>query len=202
MTQPMSAVHQKMSSSFRSKIALRGRRDVGEVAAGRVQDALGLAGRAARVEDEERVLGVELRGRAVGATPSAISVVPPVVAARPSSRRPGRCGCTTTTCSTPARPRAPRRPAASARSGAAAPVAAVGGDDELRAGVVDAVAQRLGREAAEDDAVRSRRCACRRASRSRARASSACRARRGRPSATPSAFSTFANWQTSRWSSP
>ena len=45
---------------------LGGRGDVGEVAAGRVQDALGLAGRAARVEDEERVLGVELRRRAFG----------------------------------------------------------------------------------------------------------------------------------------
>ena len=36
----------------------------------------------------------------------------------------------------------------------AAPPAAVGGDDELRLRVVDAVAQRLGREPAEDDGVR------------------------------------------------
>ena len=39
-------------------------------------------------------------------------------------------------------------------AGVAAAVAAVGGDDELRLGVVDAVGQRLGGEAAEDDGVR------------------------------------------------
>ena len=38
--------------------------------------------------------------------------------------------------------------------GLAAPPAAVGGDDQLRLGVVDAVRQRLGAEAAEDDRVR------------------------------------------------
>ena len=46
---------------------LRGGRDVGEVAARGVQDALRLAGRAAGVEHEERVLGVERGGLAVGA---------------------------------------------------------------------------------------------------------------------------------------
>ena len=40
-------------------------RGVDEIAAGRVQHALRLAGRARGVEDEERVLGVHLRARAV-----------------------------------------------------------------------------------------------------------------------------------------
>ena len=39
-------------------------------------------------------------------------------------------------------------------AGLAAPVAAVGGDDQLRLGVVDAVGERLGGEPAEDDGVR------------------------------------------------
>ena len=44
---------------------LVGVRDLREVAAGRVQDALRLGGRARRVEDEQRVLGVERLGRAL-----------------------------------------------------------------------------------------------------------------------------------------
>ena len=43
-----------------------GEGDADEVAAGGVQDALGLRGRAGGVEDEERVLGVEGLGRALG----------------------------------------------------------------------------------------------------------------------------------------
>ena len=46
-------------------VAVR-RADAGQVAAGRVQDALRLGGRAGRVEDVQRVLGVELLGRALG----------------------------------------------------------------------------------------------------------------------------------------
>ena len=59
---------------------LRGERDLGEVAPGRVHDALGLPGGAARVEDEEQVLGVHRLGRAVGRL-AGHDVVPPDVAA-------------------------------------------------------------------------------------------------------------------------
>ena len=69
-------------------------RDVDQVAAGGVQHALGLAGRARGVEDEQRVLGAHLLGRAVGRR-RLPSVVIPEVAARLPSRPCRRCGVTT-----------------------------------------------------------------------------------------------------------
>ena len=63
-------------------------RRVDEVAAGRVQHALRLAGRARGVEDEQRVFRVHLLRRAVGRHLGDLLVVPDVAALRPS--RPGR----------------------------------------------------------------------------------------------------------------
>ena len=77
---------------------LGGRGDVGEVAAGGVDDALGLSGGARGVEDEEQVLGVHRLGRAGGGL-GLQQPVPPVIAAflhlgarlrRPHRRRAGR----------------------------------------------------------------------------------------------------------------
>ena len=132
---------------------LVGERDLGEVAAGRVHDALGLAGRARRVEQEQQLLGVHRLGRAVGVGGRDQVVVPVVAAVRPSSTSlpPRR---TTTTCSivgVDADRLVGRR---LQREHLAAAVAAVGGDQHLGLGVVDAVGQRLRREAAEHDAVR------------------------------------------------
>ena len=59
-------------------------------------------------------------------------------------------------------------------------------DEHLGLAVVDAIAERVGREAAEDDACASRRCARTRASPPRPRGPCPCRSRRGRPSSTPS----------------
>ena len=65
-------------------------RDLRQVAARRVQDPLRLGGRARRVEDEQRVLGVQRLGRALRRRrpPSARRTRRPC---RPSARRP-RCG--------------------------------------------------------------------------------------------------------------
>ena len=131
---------------------LVGEGDLGEVAAGGVHDALRLAGRARRVEQEQQVLGVHRLGRALGLG-GGDEVVVPVVAAvdhldvvaaaahdddvldrrRRGDRLVGR---------------------RLEREHLAAPVAAVGGDQHLGLGVVDPVGERLRREAAEHDAVR------------------------------------------------
>ena len=60
---------------------LGGRRDMGEVTARGMQDALGLSGRSARIQNEERMLGVELGGSALRAG-LFHEIVPPVVAPR------------------------------------------------------------------------------------------------------------------------
>ena len=75
---------------------LGGRRDVGEVAARGVEDALGLARRSARIEDEERVLGVELRRSALRGPFH--EIVPPVVAPRLPCDSFSPVRRTTTTC--------------------------------------------------------------------------------------------------------
>ena len=80
MTQPMSAVHQKTSSSLRSKTCLVVDVDLGEVAAGGVDDPLRLPGGARGVEDEEQVLGVH-RLRPARRRLASQQLVPPVVAA-------------------------------------------------------------------------------------------------------------------------
>ena len=126
--------------------------DLGQVAAGRVHDALRLAGRARRVEQEQQLLAVHRLGRAArrrrrrrgrgtsGRGPSTIS----------TSLPPRR---TTTTCSIVGRRRQRLVGGRLEREHLAPAVAAVGGDQHLGLGVVDAVGQRLRREAAEHDAV-------------------------------------------------
>ncbi len=127
--------------------------DLREVAAGGVEDALGLPGRARGVEDEERVLGVERLGRVlVGG--GVDDVVPPQVAALgPLHVLAGAPDHDDVLHAVRAAVQGPvdRR---LERGRAAAAVAAVGGDDELRLGVVDPAPQRVGAEPAEDDAVR------------------------------------------------
>ena len=83
-------------------------RDLREVAAGRVHDALGLPGGARRVEDEQQILGVHRLGRALGALARDL-VVPPEVAARLASRTPTRCAAARARARSTACRRAPRR---------------------------------------------------------------------------------------------
>ena len=78
---------------------------------------------------------------------------PSCIAVPPSTASPSRR--TTRTCSIVGLAVSASSTAGFSGGGLAAPPAAVGGDDELRLGVVDAAAQRLGREAAEDDRVRA-----------------------------------------------
>ena len=67
MTQPTSAAHQYTSvSGCRSNTFWCVHADLGEIATGRVHDALGPRGGAARVEEVEEVLGVHRLGRALG----------------------------------------------------------------------------------------------------------------------------------------
>jgi hypothetical protein len=130
---------------------MEGGRGPDRIAAGRVQDALGLAGRARRVEDEERILGAHRLARAMVGHCGAERVVPMVAAlAHPDL-----------VAEMADDDHAGDR-AALVQSGvdiglqrdqfAAAP-AAVGGDHEAARAILDAAVQRLGREAAEDDAV-------------------------------------------------
>ena len=131
-------------------------RRAGEVAAGGVQDALGLAGGAGGVHDVERVLGVEelalvLARRLVhGVVPPDVDLVVPVdvLAGTPDHQHllDGvalalglRTGLVHGRLE---------------RGGRTAPVAAVGGDDHLHAAVDDAGGERVGGEAAEDHGVR------------------------------------------------
>jgi hypothetical protein len=132
-------------------VAVR-RRDVGEVAARRVQDALGLGRRAARVHDVQRLLGVEGLGL-VRSGAGGRRVVPPDVAAlgpvdvlagAPDDEHGADVGALLERLVDVHLERRHRPP----------PVAAVGGDHDPRVGVEDAAGQRLGREAAEDDRVR------------------------------------------------
>ena len=62
-------------------------RRVDQIAAGRVQHALRLAGRSRGVEDEQRVLGRHLLGRAVGRGGGADLVIPEVAAVLPNRCR-------------------------------------------------------------------------------------------------------------------
>ena len=158
MTQPMSAVHQKTSSSRRSKTYLVVDGDLGEVAAGGVDDSLRFPRGAGGIEDEEQVLRFHrlggavraLAGRAAGATSGRAPRSSRRTTRRPRRRRAG------------GPPRTWRMLGHSASASSAirlsgqhlAPaVAAVGGDQAGGLGVVDPVAQRFGREAAEDDRV-------------------------------------------------
>ena len=124
---------------------------VGEVAAGRVEDALGLSRRAAGVEHEERVLGVELGGLADGARVQdqlVPPVVPPVCHLGRLARAAHHDDVLDAVGATQGLVHGRLE-----RVGRAFAVAAVGSDDELRPHVVDAVSQRLGGEPAEHDGV-------------------------------------------------
>ena len=131
--------------------AAGGEVDAGQVAGGGVDDALGLAGGAAGVEDEEQVFGVGRLGPA-GVRLAGDGVVPPHVAALDHVHRragplehdhlldPADLGDGTVDVGLE-------------RDGTAAAVAAVGGDDEAALGVLQAVGDRLAGEPAEDDRV-------------------------------------------------
>ena len=131
---------------------LVGERDLGQVAARRVHDALRLAGGARRVEQVQQVLGVERLRSTVGVG-SRHQLVVPVVATldhRDLVLAPlddddvldrGGVGDGLVGRRLEREHRAP-------------PPAAVGGDQHLGLGVVDAVGERLRREPAEHDAVR------------------------------------------------
>ena len=130
---------------------LVGRRDLGEVAAGSVQDALGLAGGARGVQDEQRVLGGEragfvLRGcRGHHVVPPQVAPLGPlhvVVAALDDQDV-----LDGVLWAFRARQRLVDRGLEWAHL--AFSVTAVCRDDDLGAGVVDARAQAVGREAAE-----------------------------------------------------
>jgi hypothetical protein len=123
-----------------------------EVAAGGVQDALRLPGGAGGVEDEERVLGVEGLGLMLGAR-GIHRLVPPDVALVPLDVATGALHDEYVLDGLGAVDRGIHRRLQRERLALAVP--AVRGDDELRLGVVDAGAQRLGAEAAEDDRVDS-----------------------------------------------
>ena len=112
------------------------------VAAGGVHDPLRLAGRTAGVEDEERMLGVERFGRAIRRGVGH-QLVPPVVAAGLHVDLAARCACRRRHFSTVGVSR--RASSTFCFSGTISPraEAAVGGDDHLGLGIVDAVAQRL-----------------------------------------------------------
>ena len=127
------------------------RRDAGQIAGGRVDDALGLARGPRCVEQIEKVLGVHGLGRAArrGALDE---VVPPDVAAALHLDRLARslehddgldARCAPQRFVRVLLERHRRAPA----------VAAVGRDHQGRLGVVDPLAHGLGREAAEDHAV-------------------------------------------------
>ena len=123
-----------------------------QVAAGRVQDPLGLAGRSRGVEDVEGMLAVERLG-GTGRRGAVHQLVPPVVAAgRPVDRRAGP-----PVDDDVLERGADRRGAVGVlleRDELAAAIAAVGGDQDLGLAVLDPAGERLGAEAAEDHRVR------------------------------------------------
>ncbi len=140
-----------MSSSRRSKTYFDGEVGLHRVAAGGVDQALGLAGGAGGVEDVERIFGIQRLGRALGRRVGH-EVVPPVVAA--CDHVDGRAGALVDD------------DVLDGGAGGhgfvdgaleldfvAAAVARVLRDDGDAAGVVDAVGDGVGGESAEDDGV-------------------------------------------------
>ena len=128
---------------------LVGHRGKDEISAGGVDDALGRAGRAGGVEDEQRILGVHRLGRAMRGHRLFGFVQPDVAPVSPAdgaSRAPDDDYCLD---------------AAGLLGGgigvglqrhlAPAAQAFIRGDDDFRLGARDAACERLGREAAEHD---------------------------------------------------
>jgi hypothetical protein len=123
-----------------------------QVAAGGVQDALGLAGGAAGVQREQRVLGV-VRRRLVARAGAVDGVVPPHVAALgPAHRVAGPLDHQHALDLGVLEHRPVGR--VLERHDVATPPATVGGDEQAGAGVAQAIGQGLGREAAEHHGVR------------------------------------------------
>ena len=175
-----------------------GVRDLGEVAAGGVQDALRLTGGARGVEDEERVLGVERLGRVLGRSAARRSRA--TTRRGPRSRRsswPVRRTTRTLLDVLRAGPGQRLVDGGLERGRLAAAVAAVGGDDHAwrrRPGCGWRARRRRSRRRPPSA---RRRCGRRPASRRPPRGSSAGRWRPGRPSATPSSVSALAALETS-----
>ncbi len=127
--------------------------DLGEVAARGVHDALGLPGGARRVEDVEQVFAVHRFGRALGGLAGHDARATrgrgrPAITTSFSVRRRTRTCSIDGVCAI-----ASSAMSLSAHDRTAAP-RAVGRDEHLGFGVVDAVAQRRRGEAAEHDRVR------------------------------------------------
>ena len=127
-------------------------RDLREVAAGRVHDALGLRRRARGVEQVEQLLAVEVLGRAVVGR-GRHHVVPPQVAPG-LHRRIGVAPVDDDDVLDGRRARERGVDVGLEQRRRATPVAGVGGDDESGLGVVAPVADRVGREPAEDHRMR------------------------------------------------
>ena len=120
--------------------------DLREVAAGRVQDALRLGGRAAGVEDVERVLGVKRLGRALGVRRLHDVVVPRVLV--------GHRRVDLRVLDHDARQvRHARVDDLLDRRGLALAPCPVDGDEQLGVAELHALGDRLGAEAAEHDVV-------------------------------------------------
>ena len=119
-----------------------------EVAAGGVQHALRLAGRARGVEDEERILRVHLLAGALGGHLRCRLVVVDVAARHHVDGRPRTAHDDDMVDA--AGPLDRRVDIGLERHLAAAAQALVGGDDEGRLRVLDAAGERIRREAAED----------------------------------------------------
>ncbi len=125
---------------------------LGEVAAGGVQDALGLAGGAGGVEDEQRVLGVVAHGgvlgggRPDGVGPPVVPALVPVHVLAVALDHHDVLHGVPVAVSLAGQGVVDR---GLQGAGLAAAVGAVGGDHELGLGVLDPGAQRVGGEAAE-----------------------------------------------------
>ena len=125
------------------------RRDAGEISGRRVHDALRLRRRPGRVEQVEHVLALERFGRALGLL-AIDDVVPPDVA----SFGPGHVllGAADDKDRLDALRLGNRVVSVLLEGdGAALAVAAVGRDQDLRFGIIDATRERFGGEATEDD---------------------------------------------------
>lgn len=122
-----------------------------QVAGGRVHDAFGLARRSGRVQQEQRVFGHHRLGRRIGGVLLHLLGPPKVPALGP-----GHVGARSLVHDAAGDVGAPLERLVDNLLGAndlAASLALVGRDDDLGIGVDDAICQRAGREAGEDDRV-------------------------------------------------
>ena len=144
---------------------------IDQIAAGRMHNALGFAGRARRVENEQRVLGLHLGGGQSAETFSSLLVQPNVAAGGPRHRIAGAAD--DETFSSPVAPCERFVGILFQRDALAAAHALIGGDDELRFGVLDAAARGCRARSRRTPPNGWRRCGRRRAWRRPLRESSA-----------------------------